>query len=85
MANNVCAIEIILKFILFLCVCIFILDYFCKLEYFSYKKQLPKNIFDQRYSVENFIPHATYDGRKKGYYFSTGFHGTGYYLDELTR
>ena len=50
-----------------------------------YQKQLPKNILNQRYSVENFIPHATYDGRKKGYYFSTGFHGTGYYLDEVTR
>jgi len=85
MQNNVCAIEIVLKIILFICICILIIDYFCKLEYFSYEKQLPKNILDRRYSVEKFIKHATYDGRKKDYYFGTGSRGTGYYLDEGTR
>ena len=33
---------------------------------------------------DEFIPRATYDKRRDGYYFGTGARGTGYYLDETT-
>lgn len=32
-------------------------------------------------TVDQFVPSATWQGEKKGYYFGTSTHGTGYYLD----
>lgn len=32
---------------------------------------------------DDFIPSATFQGAKAGYYFGTGSNGTGYYLDQL--
>ena len=33
---------------------------------------------------DEFLPRATYDKHRDGYYFGTGARGTGYYLDETT-
>ena len=33
---------------------------------------------------DEFLPRATYDKHRDGYYFGTGPRGTGYYLDEST-
>jgi len=36
----------------------------------------------QRQFKDEFIPRMTWEGAKEGYYFTTGFKGTGYYLDD---
>ena len=37
---------------------------------------------NQRQFKDEFIPRMTWEGMKEGYYFTTGFRGTGYYLDD---